>query len=58
MRCNNKNVYILHTECFYAFVLISAQTAVIDLYNIELTGFYNRDGIHLRRNTNTIFKHS
>jgi len=37
-----------HVVCF---VLISEPTAIISLYNIKLTGFYNRDGMCLLRGT-------
>jgi len=36
------------------FVWIWEQTAIISLYSIKLTGFYNRNGVYLLRGTDWI----
>jgi len=41
---------------FVCFVWIWEQTAIISLYSINLTGFYNRDGVCLLRGTDWVFK--
>jgi hypothetical protein len=56
-RFNIHKFYVLPTpSVFMCFVWISEKTAIISLYNITLTGFYNRDEKRLLRGTDWVFK--
>jgi hypothetical protein len=46
--CTSNPTFDSHSV-FVCFVWISEQTAIISLYNIKLTGFYNRDGVFTAR---------